>query len=246
VEVGARDLTWGREVFDRMQFTASSEGNAVNVKAVNPRIEGHEWRQHKGVHVTTRITIPTRFDVRLTTGDGDVALGNITGQVEIRTGDGDVALRDVDGRVEVRTGDGDLEFGTLTGPDVTIHSGDGDINLAAVTADHIDISTTDGDVQLHSVSGPLDARTSDGDVDVRLERAVPVSIRTGDGDVTISMAGELGVTLDLRGEDIDLPSGLLVEQMRSNRSVRGSLNGGGPDVRVATGDGSVSVHVSNR
>lgn len=245
VEVSARDLAWGREVFERMQFEATSEANVVTLKAIDPRIEGHEWRAHKGVHVVARVTIPSRFDVRVATGDGDVTLADVAGRVNLRTGDGDIVTGDVDGDVSVHTGDGDLVMGALRGPGVSVHSGDGDVRIAAITAERIEIATSDGDVQLRSVSGPLDARTGDGDVDVHLERAAPLSVRTGDGDVSITTAGPFGMTLDLQGESVDLPSGLTLQRSPSGRAATGSIHGGGPDIKVSTGDGAIRMRIGD-
>jgi DUF4097 and DUF4098 domain-containing protein YvlB len=245
VEVHAHDMVWGREVFDRMEFEAELEGDVLTIHARDPHAAGHEWRQHKGVGVTAQILIPDRFDVRVITGDGDVSLTDLAGQVDMRAGDGDIALGNITGSVSIRTGDGDVTLGALQGDVLSVHSADGDITAQAVMAEQIELETSDGDVWLRSVSGPLRARTSDGDIEVLLAKPAPTNLRTGDGDITIATAGPFGLNLDIRGESIHLPQDLMVQQSRSRRSAQGEIHGGGPDIKIATGDGSVRVRIGD-
>jgi hypothetical protein len=246
VEIGAEDATRARELFQRMQFTTTAEGNALVVRAEEPHLDGNAWRGHGGVHVRIHVGIPNAVDLSLTTGDGDVSVGSVDGRVEIQTGDGDVLVGDVLGETAIRTGDGDVSLGMIRASTLMVQTGDGDIAIGGIEAERIELRTGDGDVALASAAGPIDAATNDGDVSIQLATASPVSVRTGDGDIAIIVAQSLGFDLDLTGADVSVPHGMVMEGDVTSGSARGTVNGGGPLIKAVTGDGTVVVKVGER
>lgn len=261
VLAGARDQDWARQVFERMRFEVDLSGTTLTVRSHDPEIRSEEWREHRGVSFTVRVAIPSRFDVRIATADGDVAVGDVEGAVQIRTSDGDVQLGDVTGSarvatsdgdvhagdvtggVEFRTSDGDVHVGAVGGPAIVLQTSDGDIDAGALTAETITVRTQDGDIALTSVAGELNAAVGDGDVTVHFAKAAPASITAGDGDITISADGAFGYELDLSGGEVSVPRGMVVQGAINSRTARGTVNGGGPLVRVRSGDGSIVVNL---
>lgn len=246
VEIGAKDAAWAREVFQRMGFTTTVEGNAFTIRTEDPHLASGDWSRHGGVQVRIHVGVPNPVDLSLRTGDGDVLVGNVVGQLEIQTGDGDVVVGDVEGQVGIRTGDGDVSLGMTWGPALFVQTGDGDIAVGGVESERIELRTGDGDVALASASGPVDAATNDGDVSIQLATAAPVTVRTGDGDIMIMAAEALGFDLDLTGADVSVPQGMLVAGGITSGSARGTVNGGGPLIKAVTGDGTVVVKVGGR
>ena len=96
---------------------------------------------------------------------------------------------------------------------------------------------------IDEISGALEASTGDGDVSIGIGRYEGLSIRTGDGDVTVTAHPSIRATLDIQGEDLELGRSftLTVAGRVSERSLRGTLNGGGPELHVRTGDGSITL-----
>jgi hypothetical protein len=246
VEIGAPDAARASEVFERMRFHAATEGDVFTIRAENFRLEGSDRHWHGRAHVRIHVGLPDRFDISLVTGDGDVTVASVTGEVEIQTGDGDVMVGDVSGAVAIRTGDGDVSLGMTRGPAVLVQTGDGDIAIGGIEAERIELRTGDGDVALASAAGPIDAATNDGDVSIQLAKAFPVTVSTGDGDVAIIVARSLGFDLDLTGADVSVPQGTVVEGDVTSGSARGTVNGGGPLIKAVTGDGTVVVKVGDR
>lgn len=227
VRVSARDLDWGKEVFERMQFDVRADGNDLVIETRNPNISGSEWEVHQGgVGIEISVAVPSRFNA------------------DILTSDGDVALEDLEGSIRVETSDGDIAAGRLMGPRVSLKSIDGDIQATSLEADQMVLFTRDGDVYAERVAGSLEAITGDGDVSVRLLQSAETTIRTGDGDIEISTAGDFGLSLDLRGQEIYLPRHMQFEGTRHDDSVRGDVNGGGPRVTASTGDGDITVRIN--
>ncbi len=222
----AYDMDWARAVIERMRFDIRREGNRVIVEAEDPRIERAQWRQHRSVAVEVRIVVPARFDA------------------EIRTGDGDVALSDLDGVVRIESSDGDIAVGTVTGPAIRLRTEDGDITAGSLEGDQIELHTQDGDIRARRVAGRLTAVTQDGDVALDLAEPRETSVRTGDGDIVLAVLGDFGFSVDLRGEDVVLGSGVSLEGTRHARSARGDVNGGGPRVAATTSDdGTILLRV---
>ena len=101
VFVRSRDADWGREVFERMDFTAGVDGNTVTVAARGADVRRDEWRRNRGVGVTAQITIPARFNAQIETSDGDIRLESLEGNVSLRSSDGDIDIGEVRGATSI-------------------------------------------------------------------------------------------------------------------------------------------------
>lgn len=222
----ARDMDWGREVFERMQFEVERETHGVSVRSRDPHIRSREWRGNRGVGITVEITIPHRFDLDIRTADGDVDIGNVDGTVDLRTSDGDIVL------------------GALTGPEISIRTGDGDVGAELLAADRITVHTSDGDVDL-AVEGPsARVETSDGDIRLDMLRQGDLDLRTGDGDITLNVDAALRADVELLGSDVQVDLPLQMVGRLGRRGARGKLNGGGPLILARTGDGTITIRES--
>ncbi len=220
--VQARDLDWGREVFERMQFEVREEGDGLIVRSHNPRIRDYEWRDNRGVNFKIEITVPEEFDLDIRTSDGDLDIGNMIGRTNLRTSDGDVVL------------------GALRGPEISIETSDGDIRAELLEAQRIRVETSDGDVDLAVGGGQTHVRTSDGDVLLNLLAQGEVEIHTGDGDITIYADPSLRADLELRGE-VRVEADIQMTGRIGGDVARGKLNGGGPLLLARTGDGTITL-----
>lgn len=221
----ARDLDFARDEFDLLRFTAGTNGGGLRIETreLNRNWSLREWREHGGVSFRAEITLPRRFDLDLRTGDGDIRIGEVAGDVSLDTGDGDIWI------------DG------ATGSRMAFHTGDGDVTVRRLEADDIELRTGDGDLVLERISGAFTATTGDGDVELDIERFAGATIRTGDGDVTVRADPSLRAELDIEGEDVEVSRPFQVTGRLSRRHLSGTLNGGGPRLSVRTGDGSVSL-----
>ena len=91
----------------------------------------------------------------------------------------------------------------------------------------------------------IDAQTGDGDIRINLLASSEVSVSTGDGDITVTAPADLAADVYLEGEDLSVAEGLeLLGRIRSH-SVQGTLNGGGPNLELRTGDGAITLRQGN-
>lgn len=221
----ARDLELAREEYERQRFTAETRGGDLRIETREERRDwsSREWRERGGVSFVAEITIPRRFDLDLETGDGDIRIGEIEGDVLLDTGDGDIWIEGA------------------TGSRMSFHTGDGDMVVRRLEADEIELRTGDGDLLLARISGALSATTGDGDVELDIERFAGATIRTGDGDVSVRADASIRAEVEIEGEDLEVSRPFQISGRLSRRHLSGTLNGGGPRLSVRTGDGSVSL-----
>lgn len=160
------------------------------------------------------VSLPASSDVAARSGDGSIDVERLAGRVELRSGDGSIRARDLAGDVTVQTGDGSIAL---------------DGKFTAVRA-----RSGDGSVRIHAAPGT----NAEADWD----------ISTGDGSVTLEIPDGFNGELDahtgdgsVHVEDVTLSN--VTGEIRRH-SVRGRLGSGGHEVRVRTGDGSITLRRS--
>ncbi len=172
-------------------------------------------RQHFGVwvHNITRVEIEIHMPRQ--------------GQANLHTADGSIRLAHLNGNMELETADGNVEVTAVQGT-LRAHTGDGHI-LAQGRFDGLEIRTGDGRVETRAETGSSLGSGWD--------------LETGDGSVTLELPRNLAADVELESGDghihLDLP--LAVEGRLKENHLRGKMNGGGPPLRVHTGDGSIEL-----
>lgn len=173
------------------------------------------------------VTVPIGSDVEVRTRDGAIECDALHGSGTFETGDGAVRLTACEGTARVVTGDGAV--------DVTRFQG------------RLDARTADGRVRADGVFERLDVASGDGRVEVVVRPGSRLSdawnLETRDGSLTLRVPATLAAMLDARTADgtlrVDLP---IAAESRSRRhDLVGELNGGGPRLRLRTGDGTLRL-----
>ena len=145
-----------------------------------------------------------------------------------------------------------LKVSTVNGGEILIENIEGDL----------DISNVNGGITLNGVAGAVNAGTTNGSVRAILTRvteAKEMSFTSLNGTVDVTLPPTTKANLRLRSDngdvysdfDVELaPSAPAVQETRSgngryrinrNRSVVGSINGGGPDFELRTFNSNVYV-----
>ncbi|MFV1987565.1 MAG: DUF4097 domain-containing protein [Gemmatimonadota bacterium] len=233
------DEEYSGDALERMGFRVERTSEGIEI-TTESRGRGN-W-DLDDLDGTLHVTVPTRFDVQVQTGDGDVAVESIEGSVMLRTGDGDIALGGATGsEVMIQTGDGDVAVGGTASRHIVIQTGDGDVALGRLDAEDVQVRTGDGDILIEDLSGSLRASTGDGDVMLHIDEFAGVQITTGDGDVTLYAPASLAADISIIGEDLFLSDVFALPAQLEGRKFEGSLNGGGPELSVRVGDGSIRI-----
>ena len=145
-----------------------------------------------------------------------------------------------------------LKLHTVNGGEIVVENIDGDI----------DVSNVNGGIALTGVGGSVIAGTTNGDVRATLTRVTEqkaMAFTSLNGTVDVTLPPATKANLRLRSDNGDVysdfdvqiaPSTPLVQESRSangryrisrNRSVVGSINGGGPEFELRTFNSSVYV-----
>ncbi len=208
-----------------LRLYESQTGNHVDFTLREPIFQLHFGLTRRSTRIEVHVPESTILDVE--TGDGDVACEGIHGPSRLDTGDGSVTCDGLTGEIRLHSGDGTIDARNLDGA-VFAHTGD-------------------GRVRIHGRFDGLDVSSSDGSLTVEVAPGSHVRpgwrIRTGDGPVVIRLPSDLDATLDAHTGDGGLTVELPVKMtgaMRDN-ALHGTLNHGGPELDIRTGDGSIAI-----
>jgi hypothetical protein len=214
---------------DLIEVKATQNGNRVEVEVTEPKNRGFNFEIGNHRSAKLLVSLPAASDVTARSGDGAIDIEKVAGKVQLRSGDGAISGRMLSGDVHAHTGDGSIDLANVKG-DLSVDTGDGRITLGG---------------QLTSVH----ARSGDGSVTIEAEPGSRAEgdwdIVTGDGSVTLAVPDDFGAELDahtgdggIRMEDITLSN---VSGKLGRNSLKGTLGSGGHNVRVRTGDGSITL-----
>ena len=209
-----------------LRVSATQNGDSVEISA---KTIG-SWGIHFGVHRTNlrvEVHMPKDADLEVTTGDGGVDIDSINGSLNVHTGDGHIIVQGARGDMHLRAGDGHVEGRDLDGT-LEVTTGDGHINVTG-RFDSLNLRAGDGSVTARALAG---------------SQVQPSwTIHTGDGSVDLEIPGELQANLEASTHDghISLGIPVMVEGSFSSSRVQGKMNGGGGQVSIHTGDGSIHL-----
>jgi putative adhesin len=182
-----------------------------------------------------RLTQPRGFGVEERDNEMSVSSGfgreiNLEIEVPMRTKlrvsivDGGITVDSVDSEMEINTVDGGITL-TNVGGSVVAHAVDG--NIAATVA-------------RVAPQAPMAFTALDGDIDVTLPAAVKANLRlrSDQGDVFTDFDVQVTASASANRTQQRNGRGLRIDV---NRSIYGTVNGGGPDFELRTFDGNIYV-----
>jgi hypothetical protein len=209
-----------------VRIDESQSGDNVIISVRTPH-DFMSWfgGMHRAVHV--ELTVPRELDLEATTGDGGVEIQPVAGRIQIRTGDGSIHADGIRGDISMHTGDGSIDANSLDGT-LAADSGDGGIHISG-RFDGLTINTGDGSVDASASAGSKmtslwSLHSGDGSIDLHVPQDLRayVDLKTGDGSITY-----------------DVP--VTVEGTQERSHVHGNLNGGGGELKITSGDGSIHL-----
>lgn len=204
----------------------SQNGDQVTLSVKVPHLSWSFFgSRNRSIRVDVRV--PRDLDLDVHTGDGDVSAQPVSGHIHFDTGDGNIIATGLKGDLSMHTGDGHIEASGLDGS-LRADTGDGHMTIRG-RFDHLDLNTGDGSVEAEASSG---SRINDA-----------WAIKTGDGHVNLRIPDDLHADLNARTGDgsitVDFP--ISVSGSLSHSSVHGKLNGGGNELKISSGDGSIHL-----
>jgi hypothetical protein len=170
----------------------------------------------------------------LQTGGGSIHVDKCTGQVKAETGGGSIELGEVGGEASMETGGGSLKLTSATGL-VKAETGGGSIELYGVPAAHVETGagTITAKFIASSLTNNSQLETGVGDITVYLAPNMHVTLRA-----SIEAASGHRITTDFQEIKVSSEGGQWEPKLIS---AEGSLNGGGPVLKIRTTMGNIYI-----
>ena len=191
------------------------------------------------------------------TGGGGVRIDSGGQGAIVETGGGSVEVRQCGGVVKVSTGGGSVDLSDLGGP-ADIETGGGSIHLSSAKG-HVHAETGGGGIELYGVPSAR-AETGAGGITVKIvntggERH-DSDLETAAGDITVYIASDVAVNVRA---SVDMGNGHKItsdfpdihvssegDRWSKSLTADGSLNGGGPLLKVHTSSGDICIKRASR
>jgi DUF4097 and DUF4098 domain-containing protein YvlB len=175
----------------------------------------------------------------LETGGGSIQVERCAGRVKASTGGGSIDLGDIGGPAEMETGGGSIRLSSAKGP-VRAETGGGTIELNGVPSARAETGAGGIVAKFVASNGEhhdSELETSAGDITVYLAPNVNISVRA-----SIEVANGHNIRSDFPDIRVTTEGG---DYGPKTVTAEGSLNGGGPVLKVRTTTGDISFRRSN-
>ncbi|MDU4697430.1 MAG: DUF4097 family beta strand repeat-containing protein [Paenibacillus sp.] len=186
-----------------------NEGKTLGL-SVKDKAYGESGRRHPRVNITLIVPENRFLDLDITTSNGGITLTGVQTmkQAKLQTGNGDLRLWDVIGDVSAKTLNGDVEMYRIFG-EAQVDTQGGNIKGRGITG-KVAMSTLVGDITLTEAQDGIQARTKNGNIRVdgvprelqaeSLNGKIYISSRFVGGDWDVySAVGELRLELPETG-----------------------------------------------
>ncbi len=209
------------------------------IEAVAKRL-GTNWNWN-GISISFVVYTPKNFACELVTSGGSLNLSGVSGSKQLmRTSGGSIHAENISGELDVDTSGGSIHVGQLNG-NLHANTSGGSINLSEIKG-NINANTSGGGIQINNVQGEVYATTSGGSITANITKLEKqLVLKTSGGSVNATIPSGLSLNLDLRGNRVNTSLNNFSGESKSDR-VRGTVNGGGILVELATSGGSVNLN----
>lgn len=189
-------------------------GNIVRIGTKNTGL--------RGISIDYEIEAPANAFLNASTGSGSVNDDGVGANAKLSTGSGGIHATGLQGGFSLDTGSGSI---------YAEGSGDGDVKA----------ETGSGSIELHGLHGALKAETGSGSIKANGMPAGPWHVTTGSGSVEL-WTNDAALTLDASTGSGGVHCDREIAGSSNKHHASGKINGGGPEVRVETGSGSIRIH----
>ncbi|MGC4037968.1 MAG: DUF4097 family beta strand repeat-containing protein [Chitinophagaceae bacterium] len=217
------DMNWKKALSISFKiYTAEEASTDIKTSHGDIDLDGMTGKQdlstsHGNIHAEK-----IKGSVRGGTSHGDVYVSNITEGVDIGTSHGNVSAGNCDGTIHLTTSNGDVKLDHLKGK--------------------VNAQTSHGNIDGGSITGEIAAVTSHGDIGLKdLDASVETS--TSHGNITLQLPKGKGMNIDLQGKRINVDKLENFSGSKEERSLKGTLNGGGMIVKAETSKGNVNLEL---
>lgn len=202
-------------------------GREISITAQNPpQLQHSSLTDHPNLEAHYEIALPRQFDAHVETAGGDIHLSGIQGDEYVKTLGGTITTEDIGGELSAHTMGGDVNVSRCKG--------------------RVDTGTMGGNITIEDLESPgVQATTYGGSISVQFASAPTANsdLKTTGGNITVRLPENAAVTLEGHtfggSEKSDFP--VDIKDEFGNGTLSGSINGGGPTLRMQTQGGNVGI-----
>lgn len=252
-----------QEALEDFELAFEHEGSDVHIQGVFKQGWEHWQKQLNRLKIYFLITVPQQYNIDVNTTNGGVSVANLTGDVRVRTSGGSLCFEGIAGEVWGHTSGGSIETVNVTG-DVQVRTSGGSLRLGAIQgfvsgrtsggsikvtdcSGGTDVRTSGGGIWLGDIGRNVTARTSGGSIQAAMatQPQSECSLRTSGGAITCTLIPDVAVDLEVKTSGGRVATDFEVEstiqgKVPKNR-LEGSINGGGPLLKLRTSGGSIHL-----
>jgi DUF4097 and DUF4098 domain-containing protein YvlB len=192
--------------------------------------------------------------------NGDVAVKNVTGNVQIEGNVDDGNISDVSGTLDFNAGyNGNVQLARISQrlhlksvrTDLQLAKLDGEINMghgdlrASSVSGPVKLNTRSNEVHLEDVSGEVDVENRNGIVELKAKAPLgQIDISNVHGGIELDLPENASFRLDAQstGGNIDVSDfSVNVDNSGHDATARGNVGKGGPDIRLRSDHGTIQI-----
>ena len=270
------------EILKNLDVQIAHEAADVKIEAKFTG-DARRWQKRQNdLDVQFDILVPRHYNLDLKTACDDIAVANITGDVNAETFRAGIRLQDITGRIDGITSIGNIDLKTFngdavlqtTGGNIALADGTGDVkakasggNLQATQVTGIvNGQTSGGGITLRGCKGGADLKTAGGSIEVENDRPILaktsggsihcelrevsaasqsllLDLETMGGSINVSLLPDIEATVEAKvlGGSVttEFPVSVEADGTVKPDQVRGTINGGGPLLRLRSVGGNV-------
>ena len=234
------------DLLKKLDLDFEQTGNDVSATSkYDSQPIGFHWGSWPPVQVDFIVTVPASFATDLHTSGGGITIGDLNAPVHARTSGGGIKLGKIGADVDAHTSGGSVSLDGATG-EVKLGTSGGNITVGRVDGP-ANLATSGGSIKIESVVGELRANTSGGSIRAGIAGPLKgdcvLSTSGGSVRVTVEKAAAFQLDASTSGGSVDA-GGITITLEKSNRShsqLVGSVNGGGPLLKLRSSGGSIEV-----
>jgi len=237
----ASSLAQAEENAKKVEIEVLKEDNVLRISTKYPKSPFRSLN----VSIDYNLLIPAEAAIKIKSVSGDVSLTEIGGSVETDTVSGDIEVSGASKGVECKAVSGDLTMTDISGS-LYLKAVSGDIDLRRIKGS-VEAETVSGEIDLKNISEAqtVRAKSLSGEVtyDGRLKADGKYELKSHSGDIRMIIPAESAFDFEAEtfSGSIDSEFAIVVSGKISRKEIRGSVNGGGADIKLSTFSGDISL-----
>jgi hypothetical protein len=243
VEITGTKYASSEELLDALEIDFVGTDDLAQVRTVRPSGRRGNMGAKYVIHAPER----ARLD-RLTTSNGSIKVDGFESDARLRTSNGKITVSRLRGHIEADTSNGAIALEDTRGQAV-VSTSNGSIQADRVLG-RFEAHTSNGSITAHIVpdegGSPIQADSSNGSITLTLEEPPTSDVRATTSNATVTVylpdATRADISANTSNSSIRTEFDVLVSGLNKKKTeLRGSINGGGPQVRLSTSNGGIRI-----